>query len=217
MLQIYKNDVVTSSSRNTINISMKELNWYTSNFWMLASQAAVISGFSFSQLVGWDGSNVGPLNGLIFVSLITLTLILEVYVVIVGAIVSVCGKGLGIRGCNGFRSLRLALSVQQRELGRLLVIFVTGLATFVLSSFLSISTTVRRRRVAVHLDLLLLAILLLIIALAFRITIKYYHERENPSTLRAIEAAYNIVGDLDDRAVPTSPRPGPSDLFRHQE
>ncbi|OEH74540.1 hypothetical protein cyc_04632 [Cyclospora cayetanensis] len=50
MLSVMKNALVTGASKEDVSIRKRELDWFSRNCWIIASQATVIAGFAFSQL-----------------------------------------------------------------------------------------------------------------------------------------------------------------------
>lgn len=50
MLSVMKNALVTGASKEDVGIRKRELDWFSRNCWIVASQATVVAGFTFSLL-----------------------------------------------------------------------------------------------------------------------------------------------------------------------
>jgi len=51
MLTLFKNEAVTKVAKQQVDLRQKEVDWYTSNYATIISQATMLAGFGFAQLM----------------------------------------------------------------------------------------------------------------------------------------------------------------------
>eukprot|EP01068_Selenidium_serpulae_P001650 Selendium_serpulae@DN1795_c0_g1_i3.p1 len=87
MLTVLKNDLVTGVSRDACEIRMKELNWWITNYWTVASQGAIVCGFAFHQYTHMpEGQHPNKIANACYVTLACSILAIELYVVVISAL-----------------------------------------------------------------------------------------------------------------------------------
>ena len=97
MLSILKNALVTEASKEDIEIRKRELDWFASNCWIIASQATVIAGFVFSQLSGPPPEDAGLCLSLINVLLTGSSLSAALCVLVRATLTGIYAQGNNIR------------------------------------------------------------------------------------------------------------------------
>lgn len=200
MLTVLKNDLVTGVSRDACEIRQKELNWWISNYWTVASQSAIICGFAFNQYTHISRSK--PSNRIAnacYTTLTSITLAIELYVVVVSALYCSLCQGLVLRGPLGFKSLVKANSELQKRFQPTLYCFVTGLVCFIFSSCLLVSLSNVKRETATHLATAALFIMLMLMVFGARAVSGFYHTRHTDSSFEVVEERFWSIGDLDDQ------------------
>lgn len=98
MLQLYKNQVITSISQRHVELRQLELDYYINNFWTLSQQSALLAGFAFAQLTTRLPSNVSLEIEAPYLILTVASLTLHLSVLISTIFCCVWGPGLALRG-----------------------------------------------------------------------------------------------------------------------
>ncbi|KAL8434892.1 hypothetical protein Efla_000703 [Eimeria flavescens] len=136
MLQLFKNQVVTSVAKQQVEIRQLELDWYTNNYWTLSQQAALLAGFAFSQITTALPSDVSfALEGS-YLLLAALSLGMQLCVIVTTTFCCMWGPGLALRGPDGVRSVNAAVENLKAEQGPVFFMFVAGLTCFFSSNIL---------------------------------------------------------------------------------
>lgn len=136
MLTLYKNEAVTKVAKQQVEIRQKEMDWYTSNFGTIISQAAMLAGFAFSQLMTPMPTKHAPSVSTQF-SYLTLTSVaigFELVVIICCTYLVVWGPGLALRGQAGSSDLHAAISVMRDFQQPFFFFFIVGWVAYFVSS-----------------------------------------------------------------------------------
>lgn len=138
MLQLFKNDVVTSAAQNQADVRQHELDFYMNNYLTWGGTSTVMAGFVFSQLTSPvpDGTNI-YLQTAYLVS-ISLCLGLNLCVITWTVLCCMWGPGLALRGPDGMKSFHRAIDFLKSEQNQIYNTFMFG----VLCYFFSVCTLV---------------------------------------------------------------------------
>ncbi|XP_026190361.1 uncharacterized protein LOC34620254 [Cyclospora cayetanensis] len=136
MLQLFKNQVVTSVAKQQVEIRQLELDWYTNNYWTLSQQAALLAGFAFSQITTALPSDVSFGLEASYLLLAALSLGMQLCVIVTTTFCCMWGPGLALRGPDGVRSVNSAVESLKAEQGTVFGLFVAGLSCFFASNIL---------------------------------------------------------------------------------
>ncbi|XP_026191453.1 uncharacterized protein LOC34621139 [Cyclospora cayetanensis] len=189
MLSVMKNALVTGASKEDVSIRKRELDWFSRNCWIIASQATVIAGFAFSQLsrpgnpegAGWSYLLQVTLTGIAFVCALNVLVratLSGIYAQASKQALLRSGSsdsGLALRGHEGFSDLAVAIRRLRNDQDRILRQFITCLVCFVLSSFAAVCETGRQGRASVKVEAALLFVSLALAAVAWRSISLFYH------------------------------------------
>ncbi|PFH31547.1 hypothetical protein BESB_025130 [Besnoitia besnoiti] len=197
MLSILKNELVTEASKKDVLIRKAELDWFTRNYWIIATQATVVAGFSFQQLASPPPEEATAWSALFHITLTSLSFILALYVIVCCTFSCILAPGLALRGANGFQSVHNAIRYLRKQQDRILWCFMVSLACFVLSSFMIVHVFGRRQRLAVRIETALLFVALAIAFMAARAIMLFQHGSAARSGINTIEENYGKVGDID--------------------
>lgn len=133
MLQLYKNEAITTVAREQIEIRQMELDWYTMNYDTMALQAAMFAGFAFEQITEPVPEGTGKGLEVVYVILTATTLGFELCVCMSCTFCCIFGKGLALRGPHGARSVHIAVDEMQREQKLVFTQFLCGVLAYLLS------------------------------------------------------------------------------------
>ncbi|KAL8431495.1 hypothetical protein ACSSS7_005204 [Eimeria intestinalis] len=136
MLQLFKNQVVTSVAKQQVEIRQLELDWYTNNYWTLSQQAALLAGFAFSQITTALPPDVSFALEASYLLLAALSLGMQLCVIVTTTFCCMWGPGLALRGPDGVRSVNAAVENLKAEQGTVFFMFVAGLSCFFTSNIL---------------------------------------------------------------------------------
>lgn len=82
MLSILKNELVTEACKNDVLIRKQELDWFTRNYWIIATQATVVAGFSFQQLSSPAPEEASLWSAVFHITLTSLSFVLALHVIV---------------------------------------------------------------------------------------------------------------------------------------
>jgi len=140
MLQLTKNELVTSVAKSQVEIRQMEVDWYCENYSMMTGQAAMLAGFAFTQLSTPVPSDHPPPFMVEFWYLfLTCTSIgLELSAIVLSAFLSVWGPSLALRGKNGLHDLHKAVDCLRDYQNLVFFYFLAGWILFFLSAILQV-------------------------------------------------------------------------------
>ncbi|CDJ66463.1 hypothetical protein, conserved [Eimeria necatrix] len=197
MLQLLKNQVVTSVAKQQVEIRQLELDWYTNNYWTLSQQAALLAGFAFSQITTSLPEHLPFALEASYLLLAALSLGLQLCVIITTTFCCMWGPGLALRGPDGVRSVDEAVDKMKGEQGVVFFLFVLGTVCFFVSNVLLLWCYFESN-VAAASSLFMGGFVLLIIY--YSVTLTYQlRVRETEAVEGNIDAlrAYGNITDLD--------------------
>ncbi|KAL8440706.1 hypothetical protein Emag_007805 [Eimeria magna] len=135
MLSVLKNALVTGASKEDGGIRKKELDWFSSNCWIVASQAAVVAGFTFSQLSKQpepETEGAGAWFHLFHAAFTGLGFVCALSVLVRATFSGIYAQGLALRGHEGFSDMAAAVrrlrEDQDRILGQFMLAAVGGVS-----------------------------------------------------------------------------------------
>eukprot|EP01066_Platyproteum_vivax_P010148 Platyproteum_vivax@DN4518_c0_g1_i1.p1 len=140
MLQLYKNEVVTSISKQQAEIRQMELDWYTSNYWTMSTQATLIGGFAFHQLAQPENEESPIVLDAMFLSFTAIAMGCSLCVVTNCTYMVLWGPGLALKGDKGALSIHNAIDELKKEQLTVFLFFLTSLLTFYISNILFLFT-----------------------------------------------------------------------------
>ncbi|KAL8272944.1 hypothetical protein Esti_003112 [Eimeria stiedai] len=192
MLSVLKNALVTGASKEDGGIRKKELDWFSSNCWIVASQAAVIAGFTFSQLSKQpepDVDGAGTWFHLFHAAFTGLGFVCALSVLVRATFSGIYAQGLALRGHAGFSDMAAAVRRLRADQDRILGQFMLSLACFLLSSFAAVFLVSRKGKASVKVEAALLFVSLAVAAVAWRAINLFSHGRVQASTLGPLKPA----------------------------
>merc|ERR1719248_98539 len=133
MLQLYKNEAVTTVARRQMDIRCMELDWYINNYDTMAMQAAMFAGFAFEQITEPVPEGTDVMLEVLYVVLTALTLGFELCVCMSCTFCCIFGKGLALRGPHGARSVHTAVDNLEKEQVLIFTQFLVGILGYLLS------------------------------------------------------------------------------------
>lgn len=198
MLDILKNAILGDALERASQLQIKELEWYVNNYWMVTTQATLLAGFAFRGLSDAGSMFKGSwFLGTLQMTLTTLVLMAELYVIIVATISCVWAPGLALRGLHGVRSAEQAAETLQHFQDGVFSTYFFGLLAFLLSSLLGILVNSSSGRVAIRPMLFVLIAGILVWGMVLRIIFKFFYARtSSPTDIQTLAAGKNL-GDLD--------------------
>lgn len=130
MLQLFKNDIITTAARMQGSVRQKELDFYTNNFWMWGGTATVMAGFVFSQVT--NPVPIGTDFYLEITYLVCVSMCLSLNLCIITWTVLFCmwGPGMAIRGNEGVRSYHIVVDYMKSETILIYYMFVVSIICF---------------------------------------------------------------------------------------
>eukprot|EP01066_Platyproteum_vivax_P009397 Platyproteum_vivax@DN4130_c0_g1_i1.p1 len=198
MLTIQKNEVITSVSKESVRIRKLELDWYQNNYWTVAQQATVIGGFCFSQLTTDEPPILRPGLQFFYMIFTAITLGLELYVVCQCTFCSIWAPALALRGPDGHGSVQEAINYLNKRQPEIVWCFITGVVTFIVSSFFLIWIYEPHKLTCSITTLVMFVFLLIIVAYSITLTNRLlsWDEQHRSSGMRGLNQ-YEAVADLD--------------------
>mmetsp|Transcript_75464 Transcript_75464/g.149208 ORF Transcript_75464/g.149208 Transcript_75464/m.149208 type:complete len:219 (-) Transcript_75464:176-832(-) len=134
MLQVYKNDAVTTLVRAQLEIREMELDWYCMNYDTMALQAAMFAGFSFEQITEPVPQDTNTTLEVAYLLLTCLGLGFNMCVCVSCVFCCIFGKGLALRGPQGPRSVHVAVDNLEAEQKTIFTYFVLGILAYLVSN-----------------------------------------------------------------------------------
>lgn len=134
MLQLFKNSVVTEAAQQQADVRQKELDFYTTNYWIWGGTCTVMAGWVFTQLTNPvpEGTNF-YLEAAYLVSTAT-CLGLNLCIITWTTLLCVWGPGLALRGPHGMKSFHTAVDFLRDEQWQLYITFIVSVVAYFLSS-----------------------------------------------------------------------------------
>merc|ERR1719277_2043442 len=111
MLHLKKNKLVTSVAKDQVEIRQMEVDWYCGNYSTMIGQAAMLAGFAFTQLTTPMPEEHQPPFYIEFwyMFLTSMSIGLELSVIILSTSLAVWGPSLALRGKMGTADLHKAV------------------------------------------------------------------------------------------------------------
>lgn len=200
MLQLYKNEVVTSATLKQSEVRKAELKLYTDNFWVWGGTSTVLAGFLFEQITSPVPESTPW--GLEFVYLVSTSLCLGLSLCIITWTVLICmwGPGKALRGHEGMKSLHETLEFMREEHGKLYRIFLLSILTYFGSTTAKVwvfpSRTTVNLACSLLLGVLFIALLVMQFRLEYRIGGNIWKHEGADGRIKGLEA-FEAVTDLD--------------------
>jgi hypothetical protein len=208
MLQLFKNNVVTSATKDQAELRQRELDFYTNNFWIWGNTSTMMAGFVFAQLT--NPVPVGTDFWLETYYLVFTSVCLGLNLVVITWTVLCCmwAPGLALRGPNGMRSFHEAIDYLRGENYSIYLAFNISVVFYFLSSCCILWVYPSKYEVnvacSIVLGLFLIIIVILQIQLEYRIggTVSS-HEGEDGRI--AAFTGFEGVADLDTHLARVAP------------
>ena len=112
------------------------MNYWKMTFATMASQSAMLTGFTWGELSIQPSKGVSQAVGLCYLLFTSITMASGLVVIIIGSLCSMLGPGLALRGPDGALSVHKAVDCMKRESQLCFNFFLTQLFFFHLSSFM---------------------------------------------------------------------------------
>lgn len=195
MLSLFRNQALTRISKEAVELRQMELDWLCNNLWMIAGRAGLLSGFAFGQFGA-------PIPDSFFVFeivyfLVAITCIASQFlIVMVCTYVTVWGRGLALRGPDGFDSVMRALRIMRKQQKRIIVFFIFGLCCFLLNSLLMCFMFDNKKEGLVG-SLIMAGIAVYFIFWTLKLSDEFHYKKGVDSGIPLVEDTYGRIGDLD--------------------
>jgi len=200
MLQLYKNEVVTSATLKQADVRNAELKLYTDNFWVWGGTSTVLAGFLFEQITSpVPISTPWPLE---FVYLLSTSLCLGLSLCLITWTVLICmwGPGKALRGPEGMKSFHDTIEYMKGEHKRLYQIFMICIFTYFGSATCKVWVFPSRKRVnlacSICLILIFVALLVMMGRLEYRIGGSLWQHEGQDGKIHGLQK-FEEVSDLD--------------------
>merc|ERR550514_2102606 len=147
MLHLKKNNVVTTVAKEQVEIRQLEVDWYCSNYSTMTGQAAMLAGFAFTQLTTPMPEDHEPPFFIEFwyMFLTSMSIGLELSVIILSTFLSVWAPSLALRGKKGTSDLHKAVDCLRDYQALVFLYFLSGWIIFFVSNILQVWIYFRRR------------------------------------------------------------------------
>mmetsp|Transcript_120605 Transcript_120605/g.336528 ORF Transcript_120605/g.336528 Transcript_120605/m.336528 type:complete len:277 (+) Transcript_120605:79-909(+) len=199
MLHLRKNKIVTGVAKQQVEIRQLEVDWYCGNYSTITVQAAMLSGFAFTQLTTPMPDDYEPPFMLEFgyLFLTCMAIGLELSAIILSTFLSVWGPSLALRGRAGAADLHRAVDCLRDYQLVVFLYFIIGWLIFFVSSILQVWIYFKRR-VAVVVTFPLSLFIAAIAWYSFDIT-RQLRLNDRDAVAGKVDhlQAYDFVGDLD--------------------
>jgi len=169
------------------------MDWYSSNYWTMANQAAIIAGFAFTQLTT-ELPETAYQNFLVEVLYLGTTAIamgMELSVLITTTFATIWAPGLALKGPKGNKAMNLAVENLKAVQNHVFSFFVVGILFFHTSNIFllwCVFDTLTAVCGTVTLGLLGVAMVWYIASLTYRLRVEVSD---------AVEGRINVLGHLD--------------------
>lgn len=200
MLQLYKNEVVTSATLQQADIRTAELKLYTDNFWVWGGTSTVLAGFLFEQITSPVPENTPWM--LEFAYLFTTSLCLGLSLCIITWTVLICmwGPGKALRGPDGMKSFHDTLEYMKKEHRNMYHIFFVSILTYFASTTAKVWVFPSRARVNLVCTITLVVVFVLLLIMQCKLECRiggsiWRHEGQD-GRIRGLQK-FEEVTDLD--------------------
>mmetsp|Transcript_12707 Transcript_12707/g.28784 ORF Transcript_12707/g.28784 Transcript_12707/m.28784 type:complete len:217 (-) Transcript_12707:94-744(-) len=198
MLQLYKNEAITSVTREQLEIRKMELDWYTMNYDTMAMQAAMFAGFAFEQVTEPVPEGTDAVMEVVYVSLTCITLGFELCVCMSCTFCCIFGKGLALRGPHGARSVHDAVNNLEKEQKMVFTQFLLGILGYLVANIMKMWIYFRPRialTVSIPLVVFFLAIVYYVLFIVDSLVLE---EGRSLTGQISAWAKYERIQDLDE-------------------
>uniref|UniRef100_A0A7S1WP90 Uncharacterized protein n=1 Tax=Alexandrium catenella TaxID=2925 RepID=A0A7S1WP90_ALECA len=198
MLQLYKNEAITSVTREQLEIRKMELDWYTTNYDTMALQAAMFAGFAFEQVTEPVPEGTDTVLEVVYVILTCTTLGFELCVCMSCTFCCIFGKGLALRGPHGARSVHDAVNNLEKEQKLVFTQFLLGILGYLISNIMKMWIYFRPRialTVSLPLSVFFLAIVYYVLYIVDSLVLE---EGRSLTGQISAWAKYEKIQDLDE-------------------
>ncbi|XP_055388416.1 uncharacterized protein LOC129616968 [Condylostylus longicornis] len=197
MLSVFKNNIFGSALSSAGQVQQREIDWFVSNYWILASQAALLSGFASQALANIDLSlQPSYLFGTLQAALLTTALMSHLYVIVASSFACLWAPALALRGPKGIESAREAKETLEELLHGILGTLSLGLFSFILSGLISLVGSTKSEKTANRSILVVVITIIIVLGSIINSMRLFYHGRSCDVAIRILETAEGI-GDLD--------------------
>ena len=174
MLAADKAALETELKRKALEIQDKELNFFVTNFSSIATQGALLGGFSFSALTLTDFKGIEATNEpfkISYYACTTLAMSFQLVAVLMSTLCNMWGPGLALRGPEG--SMKTAVDGMKIEQEWAIRFFALGVFFFHMSSLCYAWVAFTEQRVATVVTVILIVFLMMFFIAAVRINQKF--------------------------------------------
>mmetsp|Transcript_57183 Transcript_57183/g.90901 ORF Transcript_57183/g.90901 Transcript_57183/m.90901 type:complete len:206 (+) Transcript_57183:44-661(+) len=200
MLQLFKNDVVTSTSLLQADVRKYELELYTKNFWVWGGTSTVLAGFLFEQITSPVPESTPWNMEFVYLASTALCLGLSLCIITWSVIICMWGPGMALRGPDGMKSFHDTIEFMKTEHRRMYYIFMLDILTYFGSTCAKVWVFPSREKVNLACSIALALIFVVLLVMQFMLEcriggslIEHQGEDGRIHGLRDFEG----VGDLD--------------------
>lgn len=115
MLQLFKNEVITSATLQQADVRQRELDFYTNNYLTWGGTSTVMAGFVFSQLTNPVPEATDIYLATCYLVCITTCLGLSLCVITWTVLCCIWGPGMALRGPDGMKSFHQVIDFMRSE------------------------------------------------------------------------------------------------------
>lgn len=130
MLQLFKNDVVTSTALSQADVRQAELDYYLNNYWTWGGTATIMGGFVFAQLTNPVPENTNKILEAAYLISTTACMGLNLCVITWTVLCCVWGPGMALRGPEGMESFNKVIQFLKSEQDSIYFAFVLGVVFY---------------------------------------------------------------------------------------
>lgn len=169
MLQLLKNEVVTSSTLRQADVRKAELKLYTDNFWVWGGTSTVLAGFLFEQITSPVPDSTPLLLEFTYLLLTSSCLGLSLCIITWTVLICMWGPGVALRGPEGMKSFHEALEFMKVEHQKIYRIFLIAIFAYFGSATAKVWVFPSRSAVNVACSAVLGVIFLVLVVIAVRL------------------------------------------------
>jgi hypothetical protein len=209
MLQLFKNNVVTSTAMSQADVRQAELDYYLNNYWTWGGTATIMGGFVFAQLTNPVPADTNKLLEAAYLVSTTACMGLNLCVITWTVLCCVWGPGMALRGPEGMESFNKVIDFLKSEQDSIYFAFVLGVVFYFIATCTLVWVYPSRASVNMWSSGVLGLFLVVVLYYQCRIDgkLKISGGSTNATEGRiAALAVFNTVADLDNVAAGTRPQ-----------
>mmetsp|Transcript_124875 Transcript_124875/g.221250 ORF Transcript_124875/g.221250 Transcript_124875/m.221250 type:complete len:230 (-) Transcript_124875:94-783(-) len=200
MLQLYKNEVVTSSTLQQADVRHKELQLYTRNYWVWGGTSTTLAGFLFEEITSPVPEETAWTLEFVYLFCTASCLGLSLCIITWTVLLCMWGPGMALRGPEGMKSFHSTVEFLKKEHKIIYNIFGISIFLYFGSAITKLWVFPSRHWVNVGCTITLFVILIILVVMQFALEWRigggiFPHDGED-GKIHGLQA-FEEVTDLD--------------------